>query len=82
MGFEEDESDLVEPAAYSGAQVGGALLDDEDSSDILADLHPDEEPQTVTVASTEGLGRPQLAGLGSRGGRGRPRGTRPRCRRA
>ena len=62
VGFEEDESDLVEPAAYGGAQVGGTLLDDEDPSDILADLHPDEEPQTVTVPSTEGLGGPSWQG--------------------
>ncbi|HEY6567966.1 MAG TPA: phosphatidate cytidylyltransferase [Actinomycetota bacterium] len=49
VGF-EDEVEVVEPAAYAGAD------------DILAGLHPDEEPQTVTVASTEGLGGPSWQG--------------------
>lgn len=48
VGFDE-EVEIEEPAAYAG-------------DDILAGLHPDEEPQTVTVASTEGLGGPSWQG--------------------
>jgi phosphatidate cytidylyltransferase len=51
VGF-EDEVEIEEQVAYVSA------ADD----DILADLHPDEEPQTVTVASTEGLGGPSWQG--------------------
>ena len=49
VGF-EDEVEIEEPVAYAG------------TDDILAGLHPDDEPQTVTVASTEGLGGPSWQG--------------------
>ena len=59
VGFEDDET----PESYAGPAVGGDLLGelgaDEVEQDILSDLQPEDEPQTVMVgAGGEGLGGP------------------------
>ena len=59
VGFEDDDG----PESYAGPAVGGDLLGelgaDEVEQDILSDLQPEDEPQTVMVgAGGEGLGGP------------------------
>ena len=59
VGFDDDET----PESYAGPAVGGDLLGelgaDEVEQDILSDLQPEDEPQTVMVgAGGEGLGGP------------------------
>jgi phosphatidate cytidylyltransferase len=59
VGFEDDDG----PESYAGPTVGGDLLGelgaDEVEQDILSDLQPEDEPQTVMVgAGGEGLGGP------------------------
>ena len=59
VGFDDDEAQ----ESYAGPAVGGDLLGelgaDEVEQDILSDLQPEDEPQTVMVgAGGEGLGGP------------------------
>jgi phosphatidate cytidylyltransferase len=56
VGFDEGEDDYAGAAVGSDAGAGEPYV--EGDRDILADLHPDEEPQTVMVGSGEGLGGP------------------------